>query len=395
MYAPTTTLYDDAPITQIAIRAEHQPNAYDFSKELRKALEGVSPQVVEANVISFLGERVGLPITRPYAMHMQGGKLYSLDFPNEPLEVLYGKDLEDPVYNYRAQAEVDEVQTLQTWMMLRQDNFSWVMISPTTGSMSNVTMVEIGQRLGPNYAMATRLTIPHREDQTVEQALDEMKKLASFFNGELLNAQSELDLIRNPVITRREAGQRWEQYASAGIMTPQKMVEAIDRIMYEISGVRYFIGRPEHLAIKEMLGDPEADTKLFGEIIDRLSEEGDIQNYIDRVFQFAAPPVLKGEFNNIVNKFDYMWQNRYHMRVKEMNIDGKWTHNPKKVSGACGTYGEDEDDTEHKALEAAVPQDGKGPRWVKCKHCRQYSLRPFGGNRAFCGNCFILLERCG
>ncbi len=331
----------------------YAPNAFDVENHRRNALEGRQSRFgIEMDLISGLSEMAGLPFSVPIELDIVGippdAYLESAFFAGEKYLDILSSPTGQPIYDLRAPFEVMGLKKIEGWCNESNEDFNWVLFSPTTELngevMSNTSMVEFGRRVGDKLHVF-RLSIPHREGQTVEEVRIEIEQLARSFASGVLDfdpedtfpadfTNPEVRLLRSPIKLPHD-------------ITRDQIVAEVDKRLGEIAGSRFYMGR-------EVGGDngfdPEAH-QVFDRIVDKLRSSGWLQRYVDQCF--VAGSDLQGSFNAIANSFLDLW-NSYRFGVETGGIDLhgdssdwisfynlEWNDDElsEQIKGDCGGYG--------------------------------------------------------
>lgn len=384
----------------------HTPNSYKIENDIFGVETGriISKEVVEHQLVTLLSERVKLPLSKPYWIENKNGTLYSKDFPNTTLLDLYDTPTNDPVYEFRRPADVEAIRRLQE-KSNTSDQFTWVLISPTTGAMSRETFVELGVKIDSQNIHAFRLCIPFREGQTTEEVFEEAKSLASVFKPELAFAKDERDLLASPIFIEDEAERNELLLESLihGGKTRDRLIQLIDDHMYRISGQPYYMGRLQgEFSVEEHT--------RFNEAIERMNKDGIFRRYTQRLFDLKSndrPSIqeLTALFNSIVNNFDLLWE--------EDQSEDTYTRPlefipepPKRVAGGCGGVGEDRNelgsttgiyrnDIIGAGINLPEDEDKYGSREFECPFCRRLNYRRYNMLEPHCQSCGMEQPQCG
>ncbi len=353
---------------QTEIRTEG-PKSFVESKERVNALSNqVTQEGLRHQMESFLGERVGLALSKPFTMKMrEDGQFYIDDFPNIPLTELYAKPASDPIYDRRAPADVQYIRTLEDWARNTQaSEFYWLQISPTTRlgnrQMTEESMFEIGRMYygenGKREAEVRKLASPFVEGDDVGSTFDKLVKLGQAIDPESFSdLESELDFLTRPIL-----------FPAINGTDEVSIVNYIDSLLAYVNGGMEFksgqiVGAEGYIPV-------EIQQDRFNNAIAKLNDE--IENYVAACFNpEIGLPELQKFVRSIINQFHKYYEGKGDVE-KAGNVE-YWASQPVElISKGCGEYGD------ALRLFGTLPNIGVGPQpsserpdAVKCDICQK------------------------
>jgi hypothetical protein len=312
-----TTYNEDIGFDEIN---NHTPNSFVIDKEIQNLREKlITEEGLRNNLLTLLEERAQMAVSK-FDISLRDGKLYSLDF-EIPLTELYAKPCGDPIYDMRAPFDTQYIRQVEEWANGTLEDFSWIRFSPTTGAMSKETKIEFGVRSGAHLHTYV-ITLPFRDNQTKEQAFEEIKQLAGRFNPNFRKAKNEFDLLPCPVITK-------------GTKSIEEIMFYLDQELTSITKVPYFMGRPKKTY-------NHYEVTQFQKFIKAIDDKNLIEYYITAC-KLGDPKIAQAIFNNIVNNFDLFWsEGQPNTKNNVAEIINAFIHDesdPKIIAAGCGAAG--------------------------------------------------------